>query len=337
MSIIKRMSDLMQEKLNRILDRAEDPTEALDLSYEKQLEALQKVRRNIADILTAEKRLEIQAAQLQQSQLRLQEQAKQALQQNREDLARLALTRAQVAQQQLEGLKVQIEQLKQQEQNLELTAQKLQAKVEAFRTQKETLKAQYTAAKASTTIGEAVTGLSEQMADVNLIIERAQEKTLQMQARAAAIDQLVQSGTLEQVGALPGQDDITAQLTAGATEQAVEEQLSALKKQLMGGQQREQLPQADTIVVRIQGEGQYRLDRAAEADLNSLDKQLVDAINAGDEAAYKGALTQLLEYVRTKGKPVGEDELVSSSAILPSADMTLDEAKKILEGSTSSS
>src|SRR5919202_1741359 len=184
MSIFRRLSDVIQQKANSVLDRAEDPNEALDLSYQKQLEALQQVR---------------------------------------EDVARLALTRAQAAQEQLDGLQQQIEQLKHQEQKLEITADKLPAKVEAFRTQRETMKAQYTAAKASTQVGESVTGLSEHMADVNLMLDRAREKTTQMQARAAAVDQLIDSGALDTIGA-GGEDDIDRQLKVKVVGSAVDQQ-----------------------------------------------------------------------------------------------------------------
>ena len=64
MSVFKRMSDVVQQKLNAVLDKTEDPNQALDFAYQKQIEALQQVRRNVADVLTAEKRLELQAAQL---------------------------------------------------------------------------------------------------------------------------------------------------------------------------------------------------------------------------------------------------------------------------------
>ncbi len=226
MSIMRRMSDLFQQKANKVLDRAEDPVDALDLSYQKQLEALQQVKRSVAEVLTSEKRLEMQAAQLQQTADKSQAQAKVAIQQGREDLARLALTRAQQAQAQLDGMQGQIQQLKDQEQKLEVTAQKLTAKVESFRTQRETIKAQYSAAKASTQIGEAVTGLSEQMTDVNLMMERAQDKTQQMQARSAAIDSLVDSGTLDTIGTSSG-DDIDRQLQGQLTDTQVDAQLAA--------------------------------------------------------------------------------------------------------------
>lgn len=328
MSVLKRMSDVIQQKMSKLLDRAEDPAEALDFSYEKQLEALQQVRRNVADVLTSEKRLELQAAQIKQSQGKLQSQAQLALQQGREDLARMALTRYQAAQAQLDGLGQQIDQMKQQEQKLELMAQKLQAKVEAFRTQKETIKAQYSAAQASTKIGEAVTGLSEQMADVNLMVERAQEKTTQMQARASAIDDLVASGTLDQIGAAPT-DDLDRQLLAGASESAVNAQLDAMKKQLAAGQSAGALG-VGSIVVRIQGNDQYRLQASDRDPLNRLDEEMVQTIKAGDEGAFRAKLHQALDFVKSEGERLPQDQIQTSDVVLPSEDMTLAEAQKIL-------
>jgi phage shock protein A len=330
MSVFKRMSSVFQQKVNSALDKAEDPQQALDFSYEKQLESLQNVRRSVADVLTSEKRLELQAAQLKQSQAKLQVQAQSALQQGREDLARLALTRSQEAQSQLEGLGQQIEQMKAQEQKLELMAQKLQAKVEAFRTQKETIKAQYSAAQASTKIGEAVTGISEQMADVNLMVERAQNKTVQMQARAAAIDELVSSGTLDQIGA-GSNDDIDRQLSAGQVKVTVDSQLAEMKRQLAGGTPAPQITSGSSIV-RLQGDDQYRLQKADGDQLDQFDKQLVKAIEAGDEAAFRGKLHQVLEFVKARGERLGATQLEKSDLVLPSEDMTLAEAKEILAG-----
>ncbi len=321
MSILRRMSDLFQSKVNAALDAAEDPNQALDLSYEKQLELLQQVRRNVADVLTSEKRLEIQDNELRASQQKLQLQAQQALQQGKEDLARLALTRSQGIAAQIADLDQQIEQLKAQEQKLEVLAQKLQQRVEAFRTQKETMKAQYQAAQASTHVGEAVTGLSEQMADVSLMIDRAKDKTQRMQARSAAIDQLVDSGALDQIGTGEN-DDIDRQLQAAASSSAVDAQLAAMKQQMA-------LPEA-SVVVRIQGEDQYRLGESDHAQLDAYDKQLVTAIESGDQAAFHKALQDVLAFVRSRGVRVSATESVASAVVIPGEDMTLEEAKAIM-------
>ncbi|MGH7611859.1 MAG: PspA/IM30 family protein [Candidatus Dormibacteria bacterium] len=349
MSIMRRMSDLFQQKANRVLDKAENPVDALDLSYQKQLEALQQVRRSVAEVVTSEKRLEMQQAQLQQTQEKSQSQAKLALQQGREDLARLALTRAQQAQTQADGMQQQIQQLKDQQQRLEITAQTLTSKVESFRTQRETMKAQYSAAKASTQIGEAVTGLSEQMTDVNLMMERAQDKTQQMQARASAIDSLVQSGTLDTIGITSG-DDIDRQLQGKLSDTQVDAQLAAMKQEMLQGpadtprieaatptatapagpEQPSAGDDGQSIVVRISGEDQYRLNVSERPQLEPLDQALTKAISDQDATAYSKGLAEMLNFVRGHGTEVARDSLISSDVVLPSEDMTLEEATRLL-------
>lgn len=330
MSVFRRMGDVLQQRVNSVLDKAEDPNQALDLSYQKQLEALQQVRRGVADVLTSEKRLELQQNELKQSQAKLQAQAREAVAQGRDDLARLALTRAQTAQEQLDGLQQQIDQLKAQEQKLEDTAMKLQAKVEAFRTQRETMKAEYTAAKASTQVGESVTGLSEHMADVNMMLDRARDKTAQMQARAAAVDQLMDSGALDTIG--PGsQDDIDRQLKVHVVDSAVDQQLASLKAQLGSGASAGQLS-AGTFVVRIHGEDQFRLQQADRSRLDQFDADLMSAIRAGDEQRFHNSLTLLLSWVRSNGQKLPPNDLSSSDVMLPSSDMTFKEAQDLVAG-----
>ncbi len=229
MGVMKRLSGIVQAKANKALDKAEDPRDTLDLSYEKQLENLQKVRRGLADVATAKKRIELQANQLQAQANKLQDQAKQALGQGREDLAREALTRRSAIAQQLTDLQTQHEQIAQQQQTLLTTSQRLQASVEAFRTKKETLKASYTAAQAQVNIDEATSGISESMGDAGLAMQRAQDKISSMQARAGAMDELVTAGAFSD----PTQsDDIQAQLDQASTGADIDAQLAQLQGEL---------------------------------------------------------------------------------------------------------
>ncbi len=232
MSVMKRLSGIVQAKANKVLDKAEDPRETLDLSYEKQLEQLQQVRKGVADVATARKRIELQAQQLQQSAAKLQDQARQAVAQNRDDLAREALSRRAAIASQLDGLKSQHDQLVTQEEHLVATTQQLQTRVEAFRTQKETLKASYTAAQAQTKIGEAVSGISESMSDTGLAMSRAQEKIANMQARAGAVDELLASGALTDLSG--SSDPLQAELDKGLQTSQVDLELAQIKGQLGG-------------------------------------------------------------------------------------------------------
>jgi phage shock protein A len=245
--IVSRFTTYIKSLMSSILDRAEDPGQTLDYSYQKQLEQLQNLRRSIADVVTNEKRLELQEAQIQQQMGKLDSQAKQALAVNREDLARLALERKQGLQQQIGTFDEQIQQLKAQQAKFVEMEQRLSTRVESFRTQKEMVKAQYGAAQAQVKIQEAATGISEEMTDVNLAVQRAQDKVLQMQARANAMDELTQSGTLQEIG--PGaQDSLDRQLNAISNASEVDQQLAALKQQMQlpsGGQEPPQLPSGE--------------------------------------------------------------------------------------------
>jgi phage shock protein A len=200
--------------VNKALDRAEDPCEVLDYSYTQQLQMLQKVRRGVADVATSRKRVELQLDQLQQSAGQLQSQAQRALATGHEDLAREALGRRSAVLSQVPDLEGQQASLQAEEEKLTAATQRLQAKVDAFRTRKETIKASYTAAEAETHINEAVTGISEEMGDVGMAMQRAEDKNAQMQARAGALDELIASGALEDATRAAGRDDIQAQLDA---------------------------------------------------------------------------------------------------------------------------
>ena len=231
MGLWQRFTMIFKSKANKALDKAEDPRETLDYSYEKQLELLQKVRRGVADVATSRKRLELQITQLQQQSDKLEGQAKAALAGGREDLAREALTRRSGLQTQISDLQVQLAQLQDQEEKLVQASQRLQAKVEAFRTKKETIKATYSAAEAQTKINEAFSGISEELGDVGLAVQRAEDKTAQMQARGQAIDELLASGALDDATGT-SKDSITAELERMASTNEVESQLAAMKAEI---------------------------------------------------------------------------------------------------------
>ena len=234
MSVMKRVSMIFRAKANKALDRMEDPRETLDYSYQRQLEMLTQVRRGVADVATSRKRVELQMNSLRQNQNKLEGQAKQALGAGREDLAREALARRAALQSQLTDLENQYQSLQADEEKLTVASQRLQAKVESFRMQKETIKATYTAAEAQSRIGEAVSGISEEMGDVGMAVQRAQDKTAQMQARAGAIDELMASGALEDMTGTP-RDDIQAELDSMRGGQNIDLELERLKGEIGAG------------------------------------------------------------------------------------------------------
>jgi phage shock protein A len=231
MGLWQRFKMIFQSKTSAALDRAEDPRQTLDYSYEKQLELLQQVRRGVADVATSRKRLELQVDSLEQKAAKLEGQARQALAMGREDLAREALARRSGLNQQMADLHTQLAGLQAEEERLTQAAQQLQARVEQFRTRKETLKATYTAAEAQTKVSEAFGGLSKELSDVGMAVQRAEDKTAQMQARAGALDELFASGALEDVSG-SSKDDLTLELERMSSAGEVENELARLRGEI---------------------------------------------------------------------------------------------------------
>ncbi len=232
--LASRASLIVKAKVSKLLNRAENPTETLDYSYEQMLEQLQNVKRGVADVVTAKKRLELQTQKLEQNVVKLETQARQAVGAGREDLARQALERKAAAQQQLQGLDAQVQQLEAQQQQLVQSQQTLESRIESFRTQKEVIKAQYSAAEAQVRIGEAATGIGTSMSDTGLAIQRAKDKTEELQARASAIDELTASGALEDFTA-GDQTQRDRELAAISSSSQVDDELAKLKAEVGSG------------------------------------------------------------------------------------------------------
>ena len=233
MTLFQRAHEIVQAKANKALDAAEKPDEMLDLSYEQMLEHLTEVRRALVDIAASRKRIELQETQLRHTVDHLQDQARAALAQGNDDLAKEALSRKAAAQAQIADMDAQHAQLAEQESKLEQTLSVLQQKVNQFRTQKEVMKAQYTAAQAMTSVDESATGISTAFGDSGAELQRAQDKIATMQARAGAMDELLQSGVLEDVGG--NTDDIQAELDQAGSAAQVDKELAALKAQVAAG------------------------------------------------------------------------------------------------------
>jgi phage shock protein A len=243
MTLFQRAHDILAAKANKTLDAAEQPDEMLDLSYEQMLDHRTKVRQARVTVAASRKQIELQEQQLQHSADHLQEQAKAALGLGRDDLAREALQRKAAAQAQIDGMESQHQQLSEEEEKLEQTLAALQERVNQFRTQKETLKAQYTAANAEASVNESVAGISSTLGDSGAALQRAQDKIANMQARAGALDELLQSGVLEDVGG--DTDDIQKELDEAGSAADVDRELAALKAQIGPAGSTPELPAAD--------------------------------------------------------------------------------------------
>jgi phage shock protein A len=239
--LLSRTMLVIKAKYSKLLNRAENPTETLDYSYEQMLEQLQNMKRGVADVTTAKKRIELQQQKLEQNVVTLENQARQAVTAGRDDLATQALQRKAVAQQQLQEMDTQVTQLQEQQDKLVAGQQQLETRVESFRSQKEVLKAQYSAAEAQVKVGEAATGIGKGMQDTGLAIQRAKDKTDEMQARASAIDELTSSGALEDFSA---GDQLTKELSQISTSNQVTDELAKLKAEVGSGDAPKEIPAA---------------------------------------------------------------------------------------------
>jgi phage shock protein A len=239
--LMGRTALIVKSKYSKLLNRAENPTETLDYSYEQMLEQLQNMKRGVADVATARKRIELQQQKLEQNVVKLESQAREAVAANRDDLATQALQRKALAQQQLQDMDGQVKQLQEQQDKLIAAEQQLETKIESFRSQKELLKAQYSAAEAEVKVGEAATGIGSHMQDTGLAIQRAKDKTEELQARAGAIDELTSSGALEDFSA-GDKTQLDRELQQISSTSQVNDELAKLKAEVGSGDAPKEIP-----------------------------------------------------------------------------------------------
>jgi phage shock protein A len=224
---MNRITTVIKQKANILIDKYEDPREALDYSYTKQIELLNKLRRDIAEVVTAKRRLEMQKAKLWDNIRTLDEQARRSIDAEREDLAKLALERKNANLMQLQGLDKQIAEMLSEQEKLEQTEKRLSTKVEEFKSKKEVIKAQYSAAEAQVRIKENVTGISEEMTDIGMSLNKAEEKTEKMKAKSGALDEMINSGVLTDYTS--NKDSIEQELEQITVKGTVDEELAKLK------------------------------------------------------------------------------------------------------------
>lgn len=227
MGLLNRISTVIKQKTNDLIDKYEDPRQALDYSYVKQRELVNRLRRDMAEVVTSKKRLEMQKARLWDNIRTLDEQARRALDSEREDLAKLALQRKNANLAQMQGLDRQIAEMQLEQEKLEQTERRLSAKVEEFKSRKEVIKAQYSSAEAQVRIKENITGISEEMTDVGISMNRAEEKAERMKSKAQALDEMIDSGVL--VDYSSDKDEIESELEKVTVNKSVEEELAKLK------------------------------------------------------------------------------------------------------------
>lgn len=227
LGLANRISTVVKQKVSTLLDKYEDPREALDYSYTQQLEMLNKLRRSLAEVIASKKRLEMQKLKIMDNIKTLDEQARRAVDANREDLAKLALERKNANLVQVQDLTKQIAEMETEQAKLEQTERQTATKVEQFKSKKEVIKSQYSAAEASVKVKESVTGISEHMADVGMAMNRAEDKTEKMRAKSQALDDMMDSGVLTDYTS--SKDDIETELEKISMQGSVEDELAKIK------------------------------------------------------------------------------------------------------------
>ena len=332
MSIFHRFSSVFQQKTNAAIDRMEDPSQAIDLSYQQLLEQQQKMRQALVEATTGKKRLENQAADLDKRVAQLNASAETAVKNNREDLATQALTQAEVVSTQRQAIGPQLDTVTAQVAKLQDALQKYQAKVSAFSSQRESLKASYEASKATVSAGDTLAGIGEHTSDSVMMMQRAQDKIARTQAHADAVDELLSSGALDQP-MTAGADSLDSQIQVTISQTNVQAKLAALRAQNGIAAPADAAATRLTdggVIVRIHGDQQYRLIGDLRPRLDEFDHQLVAAVRADDDAAYHTALGGVIAFVREHGTPTTVTETTSSDIILPSEDMSLAEVNAMI-------
>ena len=216
--------------MNKVLEKHEDPREALDYSAVKQTELIQRLRREIVEVVASKKRLEMQKARILENINKLQEQAKAAVKAGRDDLATLALERKNANLAQVKDLDTQIMEIQNEQDKLENAEKRLSIKVEEFKSKKEIIKARYSSAEAEVRIKENITGISEEMSDIGVAMSRAEEKTDAMKSKAMAIDDMIDSGSL--VDYTDNKDQIESELDKTEIKSKVNDDLAKLKSSI---------------------------------------------------------------------------------------------------------
>ena len=231
--MFNRLTLRLKARFSRLLDRVDDPVEILDYSYERQVEQLYGLRRDIADLVTAKKRVVHQRDRRQDQFRKLDAGARKALEFGREDLARQALERKRLVGQELVGLDQLVSDLERQQVQMIAHGREYRSRIERFRSHKEVVKAQYAVAKAQLVISDAVAGLSSQLREVGVRIERAREKAEDVNVRAAVIEELEGSGVLAAIGT--GEDDIDRQLREVSSGASIDADLARMKLEVDRG------------------------------------------------------------------------------------------------------
>lgn len=233
-SILRRLVLVFKVRLAALLSSAEDPRQVFELANQRQQELLDKVRQARARIARAKDQLEAKTAEARVKLLQLDEQARAAVTAGRDDVARFVLHRRVAGGDELDGLERQVTEIEHEERELTLVEQRLEAQIETFFARREVIAARYSTAEAHVEVREALGGVSDELAGLGTALERAEQTTDRMQARASALDHLAELGVLDDPGDRL-EDDSAPVETGGSRSEVVEAKLASLKREASAG------------------------------------------------------------------------------------------------------
>jgi phage shock protein A len=230
MGILERIMVLLRQSTSAALAPAPDPRVTHLTSHQKQRALLDQVARAGKEVTAAKERLGAASEAVRAKLPAMEQQAREELKAGRESMARLALQRRQVVITELQTLERQLAEVEKEDAALAVIEQRLSGQIEAFAARQEVIKARFSAAEAQVRINEAMTGVSRDFADLTATLQRAEQTTEEMQARATAIDRLVQGGDLDAISFAAGSDAMDRRYRSLGADEDVERQLDALRQ-----------------------------------------------------------------------------------------------------------
>jgi phage shock protein A len=230
MGILDRLKVVLAKGASVVLAPAPDPRVTNLTSHQRQRALLDQVIAAGKEVTAAKLRLQATAEDVRQKLPAMEDQARRELRAGDQAMARLALQRRQVVAHELETLERQLAEVEKEESALAVIEQRLVGQIEAFAARQDVIRARYSAAEAQVRINEAMTGVSQDFAELTAALHRAEQTTEDMEARATAIDRLVQDGDIEPIGFAAGSDAIDARYQSLGADEDVERRLKALKE-----------------------------------------------------------------------------------------------------------
>jgi phage shock protein A len=227
-SLLRRLTTTLSSKANALLDRFDDPGEALDLAYQLLVEQVQRVGRASKHLATAEQILAAEFTRLEKCRAEIATQAIEAVKQGRDDLAREALARCGVLQSGEASLVAEQNQIADDDRRFDDAAELLQDIVKIRAAKKESLKAIYSVSGDRTEIDAALEEMRDDVAEIGGAVERAEARSALLGAQAARIDALLASGALRDLSSSP--EGIRAELDEARADDDVERELARIKR-----------------------------------------------------------------------------------------------------------